>query len=671
MPETTKNGVISLTVEKDFLQRVSSTGAIKALAELIWNGLDSGSDSVQVEFSKNKLGAIDEIRVIDQGSGISYEESELFFGKLGDSWKKNHGKVNGRALHGKNGQGRLHAFALGSRVTWKTTYKVKDSFNSYQIVGDASSLNRMHTTTPKETNKSHLGTTVVISGISEGLGALTSDKAPTEFAKLFAAYLSQYPQVSIILDGETIDPASIQRKKEDRFIKGITLANGNKVDAMVTIIEWAVPTPRAIHLCDKAGVSLHTTDAGIQAPGFQFTAYVNCDHFRELDKENLLSMDDLVPDVNCILNSARNELRGYFRKRTAERARSLVQRWKTEKIYPYEDQGAITAVEETERQVFDILGVTLEEYLPKFEEADHNARKFTFLLLAQALRDNPSSVRKIITDVLSLKQDEQDELAELLEETPLSNIISSASIVANRLNFLVALENLLFDKTTKKKLLERDQLHKILETESWIFDDNFTLAGSEETLEDVLKIHLSELGKREDSDAEDKPVLREDDQQGRVDLMLSRTIQPREDEYDHLIVELKRPSQKISSKVLGQIESYAIAVAKDPRFLTDKTRWKFIAVSNDMDEHAKRKARQRDKPRGMVFDDGELNIEVWAFEWTEIIANARTRLQFINQSLDYKATRDSSRAYLEKAHAKFLPATNQEDQKDIDEESPQ
>jgi hypothetical protein len=238
-----------------------------------------------------------------------------------------------------------------------------------------------------------------------------------------------------------------------------------------------------------------------------------------------------------------------------------------------------------------------------------------------------------------------------LVKTSLSNIISSAKIVANRLDFLVALENLIFDKKTKKKLLERDQLHKILENEAWIFHEEFALSGSEKTLEEVLEMHLGEMRAEDISE----PVLREDGQQGRVDLMFSRMIQPRHNERDHLVVELKRPSQPINSKILGQVESYAIAVAKDPRFLKENTRWRFVVVANSMDEHAKEKAQQKERPKGLVYDSGPLNIQVWAYEWTEIIATARARLQFINKSLSYEAGRDTARTYLEKAHSKFIP----------------
>lgn len=80
-----------------------------------------------------------------------------------------------------------------------------------------------------------------------------------------------------------------------------------------------------------------------------------------------------------------------------------------------------------------------------------------------------------------------------------------------------------------------------------------------------------------------------------------------------------------------------------------------------------RKARQRDKPPGLVFDDADLNIQVWAYKWTEIIANARARLQFINASLSYEANRESSKAYLQKTHAKFIPPTGPVEADDAEE----
>jgi hypothetical protein len=318
---------------------------------------------------------------------------------------------------------------------------------------------------------------------------------------------------------------------------------------------------------------------------------------------------------------------------------------------------AVNASEQIERQVFDILAVNVEDHLPSFDEAHSKSKKFTFRLLAQAIRENPDSVRLIMDEVLNLKKGEQDDLATLLRKTTLSKIITSAKIVADRLNFVEALSDLLFNKESKKRLLERDQLHKALEVESWIFKEDFNLAGSEKTLEDALVIYVDKLGKRED-DAEEcasDPVLREGDKSGRVDLMLARSIQPTQGSHEYLVVELKRPKQKINSEVLTQIKSYAFAVAKDSRFHQKRTKWTFMVISNEIDEFTQLETRQKDRAEGVVFQSADPSITVWVKTWSEILNDARARLNFFSQQLDYQADSDSELEYLKRAHSKYIP----------------
>ena len=205
--------------------------------------------------------------------------------------------------------------------------------------------------------------------------------------------------------------------------------------------------------------------------------------------------------------------------------------------------------------------------------------------------------------------------------------------------------------------MERDQLHKILENEAWLFHEEFGLAGSEERLEEVLQIHLDKLGKRED---DPEPVKLSDGKTGRVDMMLHKAIQPRPGEYDYLIVELKRPTKKIDDEVLTQVKKYARAVATDERFRDIPARWTFMAISNELDDFAKGEANQRGRPRGQVSDDADLNITVWVKTWAEVINNARARLAFVNKQLAYQANNDSAKAYLKKTHAKFIPNVDEQ-----------
>jgi hypothetical protein len=658
---------IHVTAKRDFLESLTTSEPVAALSELVWNGFDAQTDNVQVLFDLNKLSSIDTIRVIDRGYGIRHPDIKSYFGNLGDSWKKEKGREGGRSLHGKNGKGRFKAFALGSLIEWKTTYNYEGKTYSYSIKGTTSALDDFDVSEPIEKENGKSGTEVIISNIKDRLDFLLLDSTPIQMAKHFAAYLTEYPGLTLKYNDVRINPSDVQNQHQNYNLGDVEISKGRRTPVSVSVIEWKIPTERIIHLCDSKGVSLQELQAGqqIRAPGFNFSAYVKTDLFRELDKENLLLMDEMHPDVAAVLKVSKDKVKEHFRKRTLEGQSQVVERWKKEEIYPYVDKKTVDPVEEVERQVFDILAVNVQSYMPSFENADLKSRKFTFLLLAQAIRENPESVQDIITNVLGLKKEEQDDLAELLKKTPLSSIISSAKVVANRLDFLVGLETLLFDKKNKKKLLERDQLHKVLENEAWLFHEGFSLAGSEQRLEEVLKKHINELGKRKD---DPEPVKLPDGKTGRVDLMLHKVVQPRDGEFDYLIVELKRPLKKIDSDVLTQVEKYAMAVASDERFHGIPAKWTFIAISNDLDDFAKRKSNQRGKPKGQVYDDAEKNITVWAKPWAEVINDARARLQFVNKQLAYDANQDSAKSYLKKTHEKFIPVPEKQTDKDDEKE---
>ncbi|MES2038358.1 MAG: ATP-binding protein [Pseudomonadota bacterium] len=647
-------GIVQVTAKKDFIESLTSARPIAALAELIWNGFDAKSNKVEVFLDINEMDGLEAVRVRDYGQGIVYKDVDKLFGSLGDSWKKAAVRLDGRSLHGKNGKGRFKAFALGSQVEWATTYRVNGKSHTYKIVGKSTSLDNFDIGGLAEVESGVSGTEVTIHNVHSDFRSLKDESAQMSLAKIFAVFLTEYPEASIEYDGKNVDPGAVQSHREEYELGDIVLKGERKVAVSVVIIEWSIPTERIVHLCDSTGISLYETPAGqqIRAPGFHFTAYIKSDHFRELDKTGLLALADLHDDVQTIIRAAKSKMKEHFRRRLASQHSQIVEKWKQEQIYPYEDSQNISPVEYAERQVFDILAVNVQSYLPSFEDSDIKQKKFTFFLLAQAIRQNPDSVQFIIGEVLGLRKEAQDDLALLLEKTPLSSIISSAKVVANRLDMLNGLEALIFDKESKKKLLERDQLHKILETESWLFHEEFALAGSEQRLEEVLRKHLSALGPRED---DTKIVDIGDGKTGRVDLMLQKVVQPRTGHYDYLVVELKRPSQKINADVLTQIKKYAFAVASDERFAGVPATWTFIAISNELDSYAKKEANQRQRPRGQVHDDSDLNLTVWVKEWAEVINDARSRLRFVNEQLSYEADRDSAKAYLQRAHAKFIP----------------
>jgi hypothetical protein len=638
------------------IKTLTEASATKALSELIWNGFDASSHTVAVTLNSNSLEGLDTIIVEDEGDGIPFKNAQEYFGEIGDSWKKLKKENYHHPLHGQNGKGRFKAFCLGADIEWKTTFLDKNIYSTYSIVGNHNKIEEFKTSTLEINEQGQKGTKVVISNLYKKANDLLKERAKNELTKSFAVFLTEYPHLQLKFNGTQIDPKSVQVYSKDYDLtedcRGITTH-----PIKLTIIEWNIETERVINLCSAKGISLEEYEPRnrIKAKGFNYTAYLKSEYFQELENAGVLSLRELEPEVGRILDIAVATIQEHFRKRMAEKYSGIVQEWKNQNIYPYQEKISFTSVEKAEQEVFDILAANVQTFLPNFEKTEKTSKKFMFKLIAQAITENPESVQKIITEVLDLKKEDQDKLAELLDNTTLSSIISSATIVANRLNFLDELENLLFGKRTKKVFTERDQLHKILENEAWIFDENFTLSQSEERLEAVLKKHLSKLGNREDPVESVDPVLLSDGRTGRIDLMLQKVNQTRHGEFDYLIVELKRPSKKVDAEVIVQIKKYATAVATDERFHNIPAKWTFLAISNELDDYAEDEANQRNKPKGLIHDSAQHNITVWAKTWSEVIANARAKLQFINQHLQYEVTQESSQKYLKEAHEKFIP----------------
>jgi hypothetical protein len=179
------------------------------------------------------------------------------------------------------------------------------------------------------------------------------------------------------------------------------------------------------------------------------------------------------------------------------------------------------------------------------------------------------------------------------------------------------------------------------------------LTSSDENLNTVLAKHIKKL--RPKSKVKADPVVRDDGRQAVIDLMLAREVAA----YAHtrrefLVVELKRPNQKIDLTVQNQILSYAMAVASDERFNAKDTHWTFLAVSNEMTPEAARTVNQTGKPYGLFHEED--NLRVGLANWAQVLNACRARLEAFRTKLNYAATVDQGIALLHNKYAKYLPS---------------
>lgn len=646
---------IEIRVENDHIQRITAAKPLAAISELIWNAYDADAKEVRIELEQGQLTNLGIIRVIDNGTGIPADNVEAFFESLGGSWKKLTTKTkSGRFLHGEKGQGRFKAFALGNQVTWVSSNAGKE----FSVTGNKSNLKKFSISDSVETTEH--GCTVEISDVARDFEIWAKDGFAEKVRDVFALQIYEDPSFHIIYDGEKID-ARDAIKTVTPYDISTTHDDGHEYKAKLDIIEWKKKVERRLMLCLPGRFSFHEMAPGIHARGFDFTAYLTADHFKVLADENTEVLVELDQPSMALVEAAKIKLREHFREREAARSRSKIQEWKEANIYPYEGS-ASNSIEINERQVFDVVALNLADYSPDFEKAPPKQQRLILQLVKAAIETGPGALPSILAEIVDLPTSKQEELADLLKKTSLTAVINAAKAVTNRLDFLRALQILVFEPKSKRQLLERSQLHRIIAQETWIFGEQFNLMNDDEDLSAVLRSHINLLGSNSDLDsnrqglAPNEPVLDADGKAAIVDLMLSCRVPTATDhERKHLVIELKRPSQNLNEDVINQIKKYAKAVASDDRFHHSNVEWDFVAVANRFTKDAELEARQSGKPRGLVLElDAPIKIRVWAKTWGEIIQEAEGRLTFYKRRLEYQANDKEALRYLRTINSDYL-----------------
>jgi hypothetical protein len=650
----------AVEIQQDFLERQARATPVAAVAELVWNGLDADASSIEVDLEPDGLGGIRKVIVYDNGEGIPYQEAPALFGRLGGSWKKHgaHTKHLQRMLHGQEGRGRFKAFSLGAAVDWKVAYRTDKGTFSYDISILESDIRRVRISEQRPFDGPP-GVTVVVSDLKRNFTSLRPENSVQELSEIFAIYLKNYRDVQIRIAGEGIDPATAIAASWEEALTPIRDEEGAEQSVSLEVIEWRRHTRRALYLCNEQGFPLSQVEARFHVGDFHFSAYLKSFFVSALESEDRLDLAEMVPELARAVEEARDRIKAIFRSRAAERAKKVVDEWKARKLYPYEGE-AQNNIETAERQIFDIVAVTVQEATPDYSESSQQQLALHLRMLRHAIERSPAELQKILDEVLRLSKRKQKELAQLLDETNLSGIISAASLVADRLKFLHGLNIVLFDYETKDRLKERTQLHKILEQNTWIFGEEYNLWASDKSLTRVLEAHKQKL---DPNIVIDEPVKIVNKTRGIVDLMLSRAQRRhRHNDFEHLVIELKAPKVRLTAEHMTQIEDYALAVEEDDRFNTvPGLKWHFWLVSDSYNSQVAARIKNGPDPQRRLIQKGD-RVQIGVKTWGEIIEENNARLQFVREALEHRVDDGQALAHLQEKHREFLEGVIVDDQ---------
>lgn len=645
---------VSVAVQGDFIARQTRARPVPALAELIWNSLDGDATRVDVELVYGNLaGGLSRIVVYDNGDGFSRDDARILFGNLGGSWKRltRLTKRSHRMVHGQEGRGRYKAFALGSLVRWKVCYASSDGNRAFEITLADSELTDVTISEEAPAVDRQCGVIVEIENVRRDFRAFETAEGLQELSEIFALYLINYRDVAISIAGETLDPERAIASQWKGALPDIVSSDGGADPADLHIIEWRADTRRTLYLCSNSGFPLDQFETKFHVPGFSFSAYLKSPYVETLQNEGRLGLAEMDRPLAASIEAARDTIKNYFRDRAAARAKTIVDEWKAENIYPYVGEPQST-VERAERQVFEIVAAHVHDIAPDIGQSSTTTQALHLRMLRSAIERGPEELQLILKEVLDLPVKQQKELAALLQETTLTAIITAAKTVADRLKFISALESIVFDPETRGRLKERSQLHKILAENTWLFGEEYNLWVNDKDLRNVLVRHKKLLGS---PISIDDPVKVVGQKRAIIDLMLSRTTRRhRADDIEHLVIELKAPRVKIGSDEMTQIRKYSLAVRQDARFAHVKgVRWHFWLVSNDYDELTRDAIETGpDAERRLIgrSDNHIIGIKTWG----ELIEENRARLQFFQEQMQHTVSESQAVAHLQEKYSKFL-----------------
>ncbi|MEX2158361.1 MAG: ATP-binding protein [Dehalococcoidia bacterium] len=606
--------------------------APEALKQLIANALDADSSRVDVTIYYNDMETPSRVVISDDGRGIPPADMLPSFGKVGIHAQRPGAK---REAIGTRGIGRFAVYSLAAETRWSTVSDVdgeRTQLTWTMTLGDTGI--RIH---QEEVSDLACGTTIDMTLLqTQDAVALFSSPQRVRRALFnsFAGYVSRYEKdVELWIAGEQLLLDDFVDERVTESIGGHDDVPEAELHHMVLGSQVEQIAPSVLVFATHGTTVIHEVlgDEGI--PNRKYLGLIDSPYLSDLTNTSKSDLADFDPQFQALKEEAKQSARGFIAERQGELAQDFLEHARKQEFYPYREPPK-TPVDTYRRQLYDGLLLTLEETI-HIGKASLPHQKLIFALTRQLMQSE--DLASVLTNVLGLTGDEVSRFASLLRRTSLSSIIAVADLLVARLQFLEELNVLLYGEPAKW-VRERSQLHKILEGHTWLFGEEYHLMGSDKRMDTLMRDIPAKLGLVENDDEQDIPV--DPSLRDVPDLFLSRTKWHEGAKYhQHLVIELKRPSVRITLGHVEQATRYATKIVNSPIWSqkADKHRFTFVVVSADITASVKIRY-QADSEPGLV---SRLSLdhptELWALRWSDYLDLRREELKFLEEQIEITA----------------------------------
>ncbi|WP_408046458.1 ATP-binding protein [Tenacibaculum crassostreae] len=615
----------------------------KAIAEYVWNGFDARATTIKIDYDSNEIGYLNSLSISDNGTGIDLSELENTFGKFQDSQKMFTFSKTG-FIKGKKGKGRYSFTTFANEAKWDTVFEKEGKNFQYGIVISKEDSQNYGITQEKKVVKKDTGTVVTFDTFFDLYGDQLENEAFFDFlASEFGwfLHLNKERDYKIIVNGNRID--------YNRIIADSQNFEATIIDDKfkVSYVRWSkkIGDKYFNYFLNSDKIEKHRVHTSFNngAIDFHHSVYVESAYFNDFlptkndspsfDKNQLDSTFKLL--VSHLKEFISQKEKEYIKENKAE---DLIIKYRNDNVFPSFKN---TSYEQLRKN--DLENVVKELYCaePKIFHKLNKTQSRTLVGFLNLLLDSEErdKILTIIDGIVNLTDDERTELAETLNRTKFTHIMSLVKLLENRHIAVETLKVLVFD--LEKFTDEINHIQKVIENNYWLFGEKYHLVSADVNFETVLNNYLQFLEINNNKQPKISELNRKEKLR-RPDIFICRKSSipdPNSNDdiiEENIIIELKRPSVTIGKEQYRQIEDYLNFIVNETQFNSQLRHWKFILVGKQVDGFIKG-LYENQKNKGKRFLVQSINnYEIYAMTWDDLFRQYNHRHRNLVDKLEFK-----------------------------------
>lgn len=609
----------------------------KCLFEYLWNSFDAGATKIEITFDVpiERIGSVSNVKISDNGKGWNFGKNSNTKTFLASS--KSEQNTNMKTLpKGKFGRGRYVFIWISDKIEIKSGNS-KIILNHNTKIGNEKIKNTIN------------GTEIDFLGIypkfSDSL--IFEEKLHYELLLEFGWFLAENKNYSISINNIALDIS--KNIKDSRIYSNSDfpdkIKSQLKDDFKAEIILWKNKPSEfsKFYFLSSENIEIFKQNTGLnkKSDDFWHSVYISSNTFKSINSfeedENSrqttfdFEQKKIIRLKKQVVSFLKNELVSFRKPYLIEQSEDLLEELKDDNIIP-----KLTEFGIYDEQSYGDLIKTIYTITPSLFTGKGKAeKKFICATFAGLLSTQDDTLIKTILEQLQeLTEDEKKDLLDILNRSSLSNIVKTIKEIDHRLDVIENLKFLISEH--EKETLEVKHLQKVLDTNFWIFGEQFRLFSTTEgALKNVLYKYAKEILEIENPQLTTQP-------NGEVDLFLTKT-EVNGNIQKNIVVELKRASRKLTeNKDYSQINEYRKKILKQNLCNGENQYWEFYLIGKNYDEGIAElieNARQHgEKEKGLALSLKDGKVKIYVRKWSDILeVEWGTKMKYLKEKLEIQA----------------------------------